>query len=241
MKTAIVTGAAKGIGAAISERLASRGYSVVLNSRRGGTSAARVVGKILSNHGEACEYNADVSVPEQADELVSFSLNRYGRIDLLINNAGVWRGGLLQSMDFNDYRYIMDNNFGSAFNMCRSVIPLMIKNRSGSIINISSIWGRQGAACESVYSASKAAIIGLTQSLALELAPTGISVNCIAPGAIDTDMNADYSDADRREIISEIPFGRFGTPEEVAEAVVMLAEMPYTTGQVICQAGGMLL
>lgn len=241
MRTAIVTGASKGIGAAVAECLALAGYSTVVNSRKGGTSAEAVVDRILSNNGEACEFCADVSDPLQAEELTSFAINRYGHIDLLVNNAGVWRGGLIQDMSFDDYRYIMDNNFGSAFNMCKAVIPRMISAGHGSIVNISSMWGKQGAACESLYSASKAAVIGLTQSLALETAPSGISVNCIAPGAIDTDMNRVYSEEDRKEIESEIPFGKFGSPEDVAKAVLMLAEMPYTTGQVLCQSGGMLL
>ena len=241
MKTVVVTGAAKGIGAAIAECLAIHGYNVVVNSRRGGHSASELVERIINNNGEAVEFAADVSCPEQANELAEFAREKYGKIDLLVNNAGVWLGGLIQDMSDSDYAFIMNNNFGSVFNMCRSVVPMMIKNNKGSIINISSMWGKQGAAYESLYSASKSAIIGFTQALAMELAPSGISVNCIAPGAIDTDMNAGYSEEDRKEIISEIPFGRFGTPQEIAKTVFLLSEMPYTTGQVICQSGGMML
>ena len=164
-----------------------------------------------------------------------------GGLDVLVNNAGISHFGLLSDMSDEEWQTVMDTNLSSAFYCCREAIPYMISKKQGRIINISSMWGVAGASCEAAYSASKAGLNGLTQSLAKELAPSNIQVNAIACGVIDTEMNARLNEEEQNALKEEIPAGRFGTPEEVAKLALLLAEAPaYLTGQIIRMDGGLI-
>ncbi len=236
--TAVVTGASRGIGAAIARELALAGYAVVLGYRERREDAERVVAEITASGGEGCSFRADVSSPSDAKALVDFAAGRYGRLDLLINNAGVSLSGLMTDCTDSEYNLVFDTNMRGVFNMSREAVPHMVRAGGGAIVNISSVWGVCGASCESVYSASKAAVIGFTKALAKELGPSGISVCCVAPGVVDTDMNRRLSEDERRALADEIPLGGFARPEDIAKTVAYLARSPYTSGEVIVQSGG---
>ena len=180
-----------------------------------------------------------MSDPAFCASLWEQAILRYQAVDLLINNAGISHIGLFQDMSATECQHIMDVNFGSVMNLCRHAVPSMIARHTGRIINISSVWGSVGASCEVVYSASKGAVNAFTRALAKELAPSGISVNAIACGAIDTPMNAWLSQEEENQLAEEIPIGRIGSPQEVAKLVRMLSEAPdYLTGQIITMDGG---
>ena len=233
-KVAIVTGGSRGIGAAIVRLLAENNYTVILNYNKSETQAMELANQNSNIH----IFQADISNSKEVIMLINYTYNTFGRIDLLVNNAGIDLWKTIDQVSEEEYDNVMNTNLKSAFIASREVTPYMIKQHSGSIINISSIWGITGASCETVYSISKAGLDGLTKSLAKELAPSNIRVNSIAPGAINTDMNKGYSIEELEKLNEEIPLGKMGEPEDIAQAVLFLANNEYITGQILQINGG---
>jgi 3-oxoacyl-[acyl-carrier protein] reductase len=240
-KIALVTGASRGIGKATALALATEGAKVVVNYASNSDAANMVVSEITSAGGEAIAVGADVSKPEDVENLVKTTLDTYGRIDVLVNNAGITRDGLMLRMKLEDWQAVINLNLTGVFLCCKAVSKVMLKQKSGRIINISSVAGVMGNPGQANYSAAKAGVIGLTKTLAKEFAPRGITVNAIAPGFIETDMTNDLK---TDEILKFIPLGRFGKPEEIAGMIRFLAADPsasYITGQVFNVDGGMVI
>lgn len=233
-KVVVVTGGSRGIGAEIVKFLAKIGYKVVLNYNKS-ESYAQDVKKELNN---VEIFKADVSKKEEAKALIDFAIKKYGKIDVLINNAGIAQTKLFTEITDEDWKNIIDTNLNSAFYCSREAVKNMIHNKSGLIINISSIWGITGASCEVAYSTSKAAINGFTKALAKELGPSNIRVNAIAPGIINTEMNSYLSKDELKNIKEEIPLEKIGDPVDIAKCVKWLIEDNYTTGQIISINGG---
>jgi 3-oxoacyl-[acyl-carrier protein] reductase len=233
-KVAIVSGGSRGIGASIVETLASSGFDVVLNYR----FSANKANDIASKFSNVVTFQADVSDHAQVKSLVDFTISKFGRIDLLVNNAGIDFINTLSDTSDSDFDMVLRNNLYSAFYLSKEVSPYMINAKSGLIINISSIWGIVGASCEMAYSVSKAGLDAMTKSLAKELGPSNIRVNSIAPGIIDTDMNSFLSKEELSEIVNDIPLERIGLPSDVANTVLFLDKNSYITGQVIQVTGG---
>ena len=233
-KVVVVTGGSRGIGAEIVKFLAKLGYKVVLNYNKS-ESYAQDVKKELNN---VEIFKADVSKKEEANALIDFAIKKYGKIDVLINNAGIAQTKLFTEITDEDWKNIIDTNLNSAFYCSREAVKNMIHNKSGLIINISSIWGITGASCEVAYSTSKAAINGFTKALAKELGPSNIRVNAIAPGIINTEMNSYLSKDELKNIKEEIPLEKIGDPVDIAKCVKWLIEDNYTTGQIISINGG---
>ena len=233
-KVVVVTGGSRGIGAEIVKFLAKLGYKVVLNYNKS-ESYAQDVKKELNN---VEIFKADVSKKEEANALIDFAIKKYGKIDVLINNAGIAQTKLFTEITDEDWKDIIDTNLNSAFYCSREAVKNMIHNKSGLIINISSIWGITGASCEVAYSTSKAAINGFTKALAKELGPSNIRVNAIAPGIINTEMNSYLSEDEIKNIKEEIPLEKIGDPVDIAKCVKWLIEDNYTTGQIISINGG---
>lgn len=241
MSTAVVTGGAKGIGKAIVEEFAKSGIKVILNYNHSEKQAMEVKEELCKKGYIVEIYKADVSKPEEVKSLVTFAKNTFGEIDILVNNAGIDKFQLFTDITNENWDEMISNNLSSVFYMTREVVKDMINNKKGCIINISSIWGMVGASCEVAYSVSKAGIDGLTKSLAKELAPSGIRVNSIAPGAIMTDMNSNLTQEEIEEVSNEIPLGKFGKPEDIAKCSKWLVEDSYTTGQIISPNGGWVI
>lgn len=241
MSTAIVTGGAKGIGRAIVKEIAKKGINVVINYNKSKEQAEELQKELTDNGYKVEIYKADVSKREQAKELIEFAQKQFGSIDILVNNAGIDQFKLFTDITDEDWNNIIQTNLTSVFYTTQEAVKNMIKNKKGCIINISSIWGITGASCEVAYSVSKAGIDGLTKSLAKELGPSNIRVNSIAPGIILTEMNKRLNTDEIEEINSQIPMGRFGTPEEIAKCVNWLIEDTYTTGQIISPNGGWVI
>ena len=241
-KVAIVTGASKGIGRAIALELAAQGASIVINYRSSREEAMTLLEEIKSFGGSAIVCRADISKSEEAIALIEEAIHCYGRVDILINNAGISHVGLFMDMTFEAINNIINTDLLGAMNTTRAIVEGMISRKSGVIVNISSIWGQCGASCEVVYSAAKAAINGFTKALAKELGPSNIRVNAVAPGVIDTEMNAWVSKEDMALLKEDIPLSRIGSPEEVAKTTAFLCseESSYITGQIINVNGGML-
>ena len=240
-QTALVTGGGRGIGRAIALALAEAGAEVVVNYASSAAAAEDVVGMITGSGGTAYALKANVSIEADVDELIKTVLERSGRLDVLVNNAGITRDGLLMRMKTADWQAVIDLNLTGVFLCSRAVARPMLKQKSGRIINITSVVGLMGNAGQANYAAAKAGVIGLTRSTAKELASRGITVNAVAPGFIATDMTKDL-DADA--ILRDIPLGTFGTQEQVAGAVRFLAADPagaYITGQVLQVDGGMVM
>lgn len=233
-KVVVVTGGSRGIGAEIVKFLAKLGYKVVLNYNKS-ESYAQDVKKELNN---VEIFKADVSKKEEANALIDFAIKKYGKIDVLINNAGIAQTKLFTEITDEDWNNIINTNLNSAFYCSREAVKNMIHNKSGLIINISSIWGITGASCEVAYSTSKAAINGFTKALAKELGPSNIRVNAIAPGIINTEMNSYLSEDELKNIKEEIPLEKIGDPVDIAKCVKWLIEDNYTTGQIISINGG---
>jgi 3-oxoacyl-[acyl-carrier protein] reductase len=242
MKHAIITGASGSIGGAIAQKLAKAGYSLVLVGNHSKD--------LLEKHAGQCQKNklyseqifhtqtGDLGNPADASKIMAEALSFLGEIDLLVNCAGRSHIGLLQDMTDSEWTDILQTNLSSVFYCCRSVIPAMLKRKKGYIINISSVWGDKGASCEVAYSAAKGGVNAFTKALAKELAPSGITVNAIACGMIDTPMNDCFSKSEIQDICEEIPMGRMGTSEEIADFVCRIADSSYMTGQIITMDGG---
>ena len=242
-QVAIVTGAGRGIGHAIAVRLAKEGARVASVSRSE-ANAERTANEINAIRAEAAKsYAVDIADHTAVQQTSAQILKDFGRVNILVNNAGVTRDGLSMRMSIDDWDTVMDTNLKGAFSFTQAVMRSMIKQRSGRIINISSISGLTGNAGQANYAASKAGLIGLTKSLARELASRGITVNAIAPGFIVTDMTGVLSDQVREAILNKIPLGKFGEGEDIAAAVAFLAapEAKYITGQVLTVDGGMVM
>lgn len=237
-KTIIVTGASRGIGAAIVNLLAGEDYNIILNYNKS-EEIAKKMKQEFTEKGYSVEiYKADVSQREQVKGLVKFTIEKFGKIDILINNAGISQTRLFTDITDEDWNNMLNVNLNSVFYMTQEVVPYMIHEKNGCIINISSIWGSVGASCEVHYSVSKAGVDAMTKSLAKELGPSNIRVNSIAPGIIDTDMNKYLSEEELANIEEEIPLGKIGNPEAIAKCVKWLIEDEYTTGQIIEINGG---
>lgn len=230
-KTALISGASRGIGKAIAYRFAEAGYDLILTCEKSEEILNNLSRELSTTYNINCRtFAGDLSVPANCEEL----FKNVESLDVLINNAGVSYVGLLSDMSYEDWTRIMGVNLNSVFYLTKLALPLFLKKHSGSIINISSVWGEAGASMEVAYSASKGGINAFTRALAKELAPSNIAVNAIAPGMMDTDMNAHLSEDEVQDIINEIPADKIGDPKEAAELVLKIAESPsYLTGQII--------
>ena len=237
-KVIIVTGGSRGIGAEIVEQLATQGYRVILNYNKSEEKAKQIKRELIEKGYDVDIYKADVSKHEQVEEMIDWTIKKYNRIDVLINNAGIDQYKLFTEITEEDWANIININLNSVFYMSQEVSKQMIKQKQGCIINISSIWGITGASCEVAYSTTKAAINGMTKALAKELGTSNIQVNCIAPGIIDTEMNKKLTEEDLKDIQEEIPLERIGKPQDIAKCVKWLIEDNYTTGQIISINGG---
>lgn len=241
MKTVLVTGGSRGIGKCIAENLAKDGFNVVLNYNKS-EKQAKQIKKELSDKGISLEiYKADVSKREEVKKLVEFTLRKFKNIDILINNAGIAKLQMFNDITDEDWNEMINTNLNSVFFTTQEVLPNMIHNKNGCIINISSIWGIVGASCEVSYSVSKAGIDGMTKSLAKELGLSNIRVNSIAPGVIDTDMNSNLDNAIKEEIKNETPLNKIGKPIDIYRCVKWLIEDEFTTGQIISPNGGYVI
>ena len=238
MKTAIVTGGSRGIGAAIVKMLAEEGYNVIINYNRSEEIAKRIKEEFTSKGYSVETFQADVSKREEVKELVEFTIQKFGKIDVLINNAGISQTKLFTDITEEDWNNMLNIDLNSVFHMTQEVVPYMIHEKQGCIINISSIWGMIGASCEVHYSVAKAGVDAMTKSLAKELGPSNIRVNSIAPGIIDTDMNRYLSTEELEQITEEIPLGKIGNTSAIAKCAKWLMEDDYTTGQIISINGG---
>ena len=237
-KVALITGGSRGIGAAVARQLHADGHDLALNYRDSKTQAEALAGDL-----GGLALRADVSDPEQVRKLVDTVLEKFCQLDILVCCAGVAWQGLTQDMGEADYRRVMGTNLDGTFYCCQAVLPQMIRQKSGKIITVSSMWGQVGGSCEAAYSAAKAGVIGLTKALAKEVAPSGITVNCVAPGVIDTDMVKPLGAETLRELAEETPLGRLGTVEDVAGCVSFLCSdrAGFLTGQVIAPNGGLVI
>lgn len=240
-KIALVTGSSRGIGKAIALDLANRGYKVCIHYHQNQTLAQAVVDTITAQGGVAMAYGCDISLSGAVVAMVAHIQATWGSISLLVNNAGMAHQGLFQDMGDDLWNRMVSVNLTGTRNATKAVLPPMIAQKSGTIINISSIWGLRGASCEVAYAATKGALIAMTRSLALELAPSGIRVNCVAPGCIATDMTASLGTETLALLADETPLGRLGTPEDIAKAVAFLAsdDASFLTGQVLTADGGL--
>jgi 3-oxoacyl-[acyl-carrier protein] reductase len=240
-QVALITGASRGIGRAIALSLAAEGANVVVNYASSSAAAEQVVAEITQGGGSAIALQADVSKADQVDALVNATMEKWHRLDILVNNAGITRDTLLLRMKPEDWQAVIDINLTGVFLCTRAASKIMLKQKSGRIINITSVSGLMGNPGQANYSAAKAGVIGFTKTIAKELASRGITVNAVAPGFINTDMT---SDVKSEEILKFIPLGRFGQPEEVAGMVRFLAAdsaASYITGQVLNVDGGMVM
>ena len=241
-QVAIVTGGSRGIGRAIALRLAASGARVLVNYAASAAAAEAVVAEIAAAGGEAMHLQGDVSDPATAEALVKAATERWGRLDVVVNNAGITRDGLLVRMKDEDWRAVLDTDLSSAFYMCRAAGKVMMRARAGRIVNITSVVGLLGNAGQANYAAAKAGLIGLTKSVAKELASRNVLVNAVAPGFIASDMTDAMTEQARAATLTGIPLGRLGAAEEIASLVHWLAaEGSYVTGQVFSVDGGMAM
>lgn len=240
MKTAIITGASNGIGKQIARLLAHNDYNIVINYNTDSQSAQSLAQELTAKGLSAVTCQADVSNIDDVARLVNFTIQQFGKIDLLVNNAGICKTGLLIDLSSNDIQSLISTNLIGTIYTTQAVARHMLSNQDGVIINISSIWGEIGGSCESVYSASKGGIISFSKALAKELGYNHIRVNCITPGIVDTKMNDNLSKQDLTDIVEDIPCGRIGKPDDIAQAVLWLASdnASYINGQVLSINGG---
>ena len=239
-KVVFITGSAKGIGKGIATEFAKKGYIVILNCKNS-VNRMMETAKELESYTDVMTIQCDVSNYTEAKKAVDSIIEKYGKIDVLVNNAGISYIGLFNTMEPSQWQNVINNNLNTVLNCTHSVLQYMVSNHSGTIINISSMWGQLGASCEAVYSATKGAINSFTKALGKELAISGIKVNAISCGAIDTEMNNFLSEEEREDLENEIPAGRFGTTEEVAKLALYLAsyDSNYINGQILSIDGGM--
>lgn len=243
MKTVIVTGGATGIGRAVSSLFAETGYNVVIGYNKS-IDAANELQSNLSKQGySVTTHKCDVTNSNDTNGIVEFAVQKFGKVDVLVCNAGIAQQKLFTDITDEDWSNMINTNLTGCFNCCRAASKVMVSKHSGSIVNISSMWGISGASCEVHYSASKAGVIGLTKALAKELAPSNIRVNCVAPGVIKTDMLSSFSDQELEELKVETPLSHLGTPEDIAKAVYFLSsdDASFITGQVLSVDGGFIL
>ena len=242
-KIALVTGASRGIGKAVAKELAAKGAFVIVNYNGSKEAAEQVVSEIKASGKDAISYQCDVSQYADCERMVTELIKTYQKIDILVNNAGITRDNLLMKMSEEDFDVVIDTNLKGTFHTMRFVSRAMLKQRSGRIINLSSVVGVTGNAGQTNYAASKAGVIGMTKTVARELASRGVTVNAIAPGFIETDMTGKLSDLVKEQTILQIPLGKMGKPEDVAKLAGFLAsdDAGYITGQVIHVDGGMVM
>lgn len=239
--TVLITGASRGIGAECARTFAKNGYNVAINYFRSEKNALDLKAEINDGGGVAEIFKADVSDEKQVEEMISAVVKRFGKVNVLVANAGVSKSGVFSDMTQSDFDKIFDTNVRGVFNVVKGVLPHMYERESGSIVTISSIWGQTGGSCEVLYSMSKAAIIGMTKALAKEVAPMHIRVNSVSPGAIDTDMLSCLTDEEKEDFIMQTPLNRLGEPKDVADAVLFLADddkSSFITGHVLSVNGG---
>lgn len=239
-QTALITGASRGIGAALAETFAHADYQLALCCHKSQEQLRDLADQLQKKyHTPVLIFIGDVGEYAFVEDMVKQTLDTFGSIDVLINNAGISYIGLLTDMTIDDWNQIVATNLTSVFSACRCTVPSMVHNKSGRIINISSVWGNVGASCEVAYSACKGGINSFTRALGKELAPSNITVNAIACGVIDTDMNRCFSEEERAELVAEIPAERMGQPQEVAELALSIASgHAYLNGQIITLDGG---
>lgn len=243
-KTILITGASRGIGRATALRFAAESaagesYNIVITCNKNTQMLEDVKKSVISTGCPCLAYTGDLSCSENVRQLADLTADEFGTVDILINNAGVSYVGLLTDMSDSDWNNIINTNLSSVFYCCREFVPAMVSKKNGCIINISSIWGSLGASCEVAYSASKGAVNSFTRALAKELAPSSVSVNAVACGLIDTDMNSIFDSGELARICEDIPCGRAGTPDEAAALIYSVSrQTPYLTGQIITIDGG---
>jgi len=242
-KIALITGGSRGIGAACVRAFAENGYSVVFLYNRSEEKAQSFVRTLRAEGSDVAAYRCDLSDPARVRATLSDILRTYHHIDALVNCAGIAHIGLFTDMTEEEWDHLFAVNVRSAFSVTKAVLPGMISEQKGSIVNVSSMWGEVGASCEVAYSATKAALIGLTKALAKEVGPSGVRVNCVTPGVIDTDMNAQLTDDDRAALCDETPLGRIGDAAEVAKTILFLCSegASFVTGQVVGVSGGLVI
>ena len=243
IRTAVVTGGSRGIGRAVCVQLARQGCHVVVNYCHGEAAAAETVSLCRAEGAQAVAVQADVSTAEGCKKLFEDAVNAFGRVDILVNNAGITRDNLILRMSEEDFDAVLNANLKGAFLCCKEAARRMVRQRWGRIVNLSSVVALRGNAGQTNYAASKAGLIGLTKALAKEEGPSGITVNCVAPGVIDTDMMAAFTAEDKAALAEETPVGRLGSADEVAQLLVFLAGegAGYITGQVFGVNGGLVI
>ena len=240
-KIAVVTGGSRGIGAAIAKGLGREGATVVINYNHSHDQAQAVVEEIRAMGSSAVAVQADISEAEATKVFIENILGDFGKIDILVNNAGITRDRTFKKMSFEEWHKVIDTNLSSAFNTCKVALPSMLEQKSGRIINISSVIGQAGGFGQSNYAAAKAGLIGFTKSLALETAKAGVTVNAICPGFIATEMVNEMPENVREAIIAQVPMRKLGEPAEVAKGVLFLCESEYMTGQCLNLNGGLYM
>ena len=239
MKTVLITGGSRGIGRSMVYAFANNGYNVILNY----LNSIDAANQVASEFPNVLAYKADIANKKEVEAMVAFAKERFGQIDILINNAGVSCTGLIQDVTQEEWEKVLSINLTGVFNCTQAVLPDMIYRNNGKIINISSVWGMVGASNEVAYSATKAGVIGFTKALAKEVGPSNIKVNCIAPGIIMTDMVSNYTTEEFIEIQNQIPLSKIGSTEDVSNLALFLADekSDYITGQVISPNGGWVI
>ncbi len=242
-KIALITGGSRGIGAACVRAFAEDGYAVAFLYNNSRDKAEALVQSLRAEGRDVSAYQCDVADAAQVQAVITDILHTYRRIDALVNCAGIAHVGLFTDMTEDEWDRLFAVNVRSAFSVTKTVLPGMISRQTGAIVNVSSMWGEAGASCEVAYSATKAALIGLTKALAKEVGPSGVRVNVVTPGVIDTDMNAQLTDEDRAALADETPLGRIGAAEEVAKTILFLCGegASFITGQVLGVSGGLVI
>lgn len=242
-KTVLITGASRGIGAETARLFAQRGYAVGINYCQSRDRAEALARELRDRGAEAAIYQADVSDRAQVDRMVADFLRDFGTLDVLVCNAGIARQELFTDVTPDQWRQMLGVNLDGVFHCCQAALPEMIRRKAGRIVTLSSMWGQVGASCEVAYSAAKAGVIGLTKALAQEVGPSGITVNCVAPGVIETEMNGLLTQETKDALAEETPLERMGTPREVAETIWFLASEAgsFFTGQVLAPNGGFII
>ena len=242
-KIALITGGSRGIGAACVRTFAEDGYSVVFLYNNSGEKAEALVQSLRAEGKDVSAFRCDVADADRVKTVITDILRTCRHVDVLVNCAGIAHVGLFTDMTEDEWDHLFAVNVRSAFSVTKAVLPGMISRQTGSIVNVSSMWGEVGASCEVAYSAAKAALIGLTKALAKEVGPSGVRVNCVTPGVIDTDMNAQLTEEDRAELADETPLGRIGDADEVAKSILFLCgeNASFITGQILGVSGGLVV